>query len=168
MIYFLRSIFARRRSIIEADVLRTLANMLPVMAWTARADGYIDWYNARWYQYTGTTFEQMKGWGWQSVHDAKELLTVMDKWEHSIASGERFEMICPLRGSNGRFRYFMTRVEPMKDSDGNILRWFGTNTDIEHEHRDNLQSGNMVKALNDRLDRLEHGRGGGECSTKTT
>ncbi len=115
--------------------LRTLADAIPTLAWTARADGYIDWYNARWYEYTGTTPEQMAGWGWQAVHDPAVLPEVMARWQASIASGEAFEMTFPLRGSDGHFRTFLTRVSPVTGPDGRVLRWFGTNTDVEAEHR---------------------------------
>ncbi len=112
---------------------RTLADAIPTLAWTARPDGYIDWYNARWYEYTGTTPAQLAGWGWQSVHDPRVLPDVMTRWSASIASGEPFAMTFPLRGADGRFRAFLTRVVPVKDADGRVLRWFGTNTDVEAE-----------------------------------
>jgi len=112
---------------------RTMADAIPTLAWTARADGYIDWYNARWYEYTGTAPEQMAGWGWQSVHDAALLPSVLERWQASIATGERFEMTFPLRGADGRFRPFLTRVTPVTDAEGRVVRWFGTNTDVEAE-----------------------------------
>ncbi len=112
------------------EQFRTLANSIPNLAWWANADGYITWYNRRWYEYTGTTPEQMEGWGWQSVHDPEALPKVLERWQASIATGEPFEMEFPLRGADGIFRAFLTRVLPLKDSAGNVLRWFGTNTDI--------------------------------------
>jgi PAS domain S-box-containing protein len=112
---------------------RTLADAIPTLAWTARPDGHIDWYNARWYEYTGTTPEQMAGWGWQSVHDPAELPWVLDRWRRGIASGEPVEMTFPLRGADGRFRRFLTRITPVKDAGGRVVRWFGTNTDVEAE-----------------------------------
>jgi PAS domain S-box-containing protein len=107
-----------------------LADSIPQLAWSAAPDGHIYWYNKRWYEYTGTTLEQMKGWGWQSVHDPNELPSVLERWRASIASGEPFDMVFPLRGFDGRFRPFLTRVMPLRGADGRILRWFGTNTDI--------------------------------------
>ena len=91
------------------DRFRTMANAIPQLAWIARADGYIYWYNQRWYDYTGTTPEQMEGWGWQSVHDPQELPTVLERWKSSIATGQPFDMIFPLRGADGIFRPFLTR-----------------------------------------------------------
>jgi PAS domain S-box-containing protein len=116
----------------EAE-FRTLANAIPQLCWTANADGWITWYNRRWYEYTGTTREQMEGWGWQSVHDPEVLPRVLERWAVSIASGSPFEMVFPLRGADGVFRPFLTRVMPLKDSEGNVMRWFGTNTDISEQ-----------------------------------
>ena len=114
---------------------RTLAESIPQLAWMANPDGHIFWYNRRWYDYTGTTLEQMEGWGWQSVHDPDELPKVLGRWKGSIATGESFDMVFPLKGSDGVFRPFLTRVEPVKDGDGRVVRWFGTNTDITEQRR---------------------------------
>ena len=114
---------------------RTLANAIPQLCWIANADGWISWYNQRWYEYTGTTPEQMEGWGWQSVHDANILSTVMERWQVSIATGNPFDMTFPLRGADGVFRPFLTRVMPVCDQDGKVARWFGTNTDISEQQR---------------------------------
>jgi PAS domain S-box-containing protein len=110
---------------------RTMANSMSQLAWIAKADGFIFWYNQRWYDYTGTTPEQMEGWGWQSVHDPKALPNVMENWKGAIASGRPFEMEFPLRGANGRFRNFLTRGQPLKDSEGRVVQWFCTNTDVD-------------------------------------
>lgn len=103
---------------------------LPELAWTAQADGHIDFYNRRWYEYTGTTFEEMQGWGWQKVHDPELLPVVVERWTHSLSDGEPFEMEFTLRGADGTPRWFLTRVNPQRDEQGALLRWFGTNTDI--------------------------------------
>ena len=112
------------------EQFRTLANAIPQLCWIANADGWIFWYNERWYTYTGTTPEQMEGWGWQSVHDPEVLPAVLERWRASIVAGEPFEMVFPLRGADGEFRPFLTRVLPLKDTSGNVVRWFGTNTDV--------------------------------------
>lgn len=112
---------------------RGLANAVPQLVWMANPDGWIFWYNQQWYQYTGTTPEQMQGWGWQSVHDPQALPSVVSRWKHSLASGQPFEMTFPIRGADGLFRPFLTRVVPLHDQHGKITRWFGTNTDISAE-----------------------------------
>lgn len=110
--------------------LRQLANNIPHLAWIADATGSIHWYNDRWYDYTGTTFEQMAGWGWQSVHHPDRLEEIVKQWSGSVATGEPFEAIFPIRGADGEFRSFFTRVAPLRDATGTIIQWFGTNTDV--------------------------------------
>ena len=126
---------------------RTLADAIPQLCWMANADGWIFWYNQRWYEYTGTTPEQMEGWGWQSVHDPEVLPKVLERWKASIATGEPFDMTFPLRGADGVFRPFLTRVMPVRDSDGKVVRWFGTNTDISEQWK-------TEQALRDSEERL--------------
>lgn len=110
-----------------------IANNLPVLCWIARGDGYIFWYNRRWHDYCGSTPQAMEGWGWQSVHDPDELPGVMAQWQDSIATGKPFEMVFPLRGSDGVFRRFLTRIVPVTNDDGAVVRWIGTNTEVESQ-----------------------------------
>ena len=117
------------------EQFRTLADAIPQLCWTANADGWIFWYNRRWYEYTGTTPEQMEGWGWQSVHDPAVLPDVMVRWQASIATGKPFDMVFPLLGADGVFRPFLTRIMPVCDQSGKVARWFGTNTDISEQRR---------------------------------
>ncbi|HEX7891530.1 MAG TPA: PAS domain-containing protein [Ramlibacter sp.] len=112
---------------------RALADGMPQLAWMARPDGWIYWYNRRWYEYTGTTFEQMEGWGWRSVQDPVVLPAVVAQIRRSFETGEDFEMVFPLRGADGEFRPFLTRMLPLKDAEGHVLAWFGTNTDITQQ-----------------------------------
>ena len=116
--------------ILSDEQFRLLADNIPTLCWIANGDGYIVWYNRRWHEYCGTTPEEMEGWGWQSVHDPELLPQVMDRWTTSIATGEAFEMTFPLRGGDGVFRPFLTRIQPVRDASGSIARWFGVNTDI--------------------------------------
>ena len=116
------------------DDLLALAEQLPQLAWIADADGSIYWYNQGWYDYTGTSPEEMLGWGWQSVHDPAVLPDVIERWRAAIRSGQPFEMVFPLRGADGRYRPFLTRVRPSKSPEGRVVRWIGTNTDISDQH----------------------------------
>ncbi len=112
-----------------------IANFIPQLVWVADKDGSIYWYNQRWYDYTGTTFQEVSGWGWKRVHDPKYLPIVIERWKQAIASGEPFEMEFPLRRADGCFRMFITRVIAVRDCDDRIGRWIGTNTDIEESRR---------------------------------
>jgi PAS domain S-box-containing protein len=107
---------------------RTMADAIPQLVWIARTDGWVYWY-------TGTAPADVEGWGWQSVHDPAVLPAVLNRWKSSIASGEPFDMVFPLRGADGVFRIFLTRVMPLKDDRGQVLHWFGTSTDITTQRR---------------------------------
>jgi PAS domain S-box-containing protein len=130
------------------EELRTLANSIPQLAWMAHPNGHIFWYNRRWYEYTGTTHQQMEGWGWQLVHDPLLLPAVIGRWKHSLLTGDPFEMEFPLRGRDGQFRWFLTRVNPLREESGRIIRWFGTCTDVDHVKR-------VERALRDETRTLE-------------
>lgn len=110
--------------------LALLADNIPTLCWVARGDGYIVWYNRRWHEYCGTTPAAMEGWGWQDVHDPVELPEVIARWTACISAGEPFEMVFPLRGADGVFRPFLTRISPMRDATGAVVRWFGVNSEV--------------------------------------
>jgi PAS domain S-box-containing protein len=112
---------------------RVLADNIPNLAWMAKKDGHIYWYNDRWYDYTGTNPQDMEGWGWQSVHDPKTLPQVMKKWKKSLKNGQEFEMVFPIKGADGTFRPFLTRVAPLHNDAGEVEQWIGTNTDISEQ-----------------------------------
>ncbi|WP_425615478.1 PAS domain S-box protein [Anatilimnocola sp. NA78] len=114
---------------------RTLADNMSQLAWMADASGALFWYNRRWYDYTGTTFEQMEGWGWQAVQDPAHLPRVVARYQHSISSGEAWEDTFPLRSASGDYRWFLSRAIPIRDDAGSIVRWFGTNTDVTEQRK---------------------------------
>lgn len=114
---------------------RTLADSIPQLAWMAESSGDLLWYNRRWYEFTGTTPQEMIGWGWQSVHDPEMLPQVLVQWRASLASGQPFEMVFPLRAADGSYRDFLTKALPVRDAGGKVVRWFGTNTDITQQRR---------------------------------
>jgi len=115
--------------------LRLIADSIAQLMWTAGPDGSLDWYNRRWYEYTGQTPAEALGWGWQAVHHPSDLPAVMEKWPQAIASGEKFEMEFRLRRHDGTFRWFLTQALPLRDAAGRIIRWYGTNTDIDDARR---------------------------------
>ncbi len=129
---------------------KALANSIPNLAWMARPDGWIFWYNEKWYNYTGTTPEEMAGWGWQSVHHPDVLPMMLERWTAALQQGEFFQMIFPLRGADGVYRPFLTRVEPLRQN-GEIVGWYGTNTDVTEQERDRERLQLLVHELNHRV-----------------
>lgn len=117
------------------EVLRALANTIPQLAWMAEPDGAIVWFNERWYEYTGTTPEGAAGWGWQGTVDPDVLPAMQEHWASSLRTGEPFEMEYPIRGADGQYRWFLTRVNAVRDRRGKVVRWFGTNTDVDQVKR---------------------------------
>jgi PAS domain S-box-containing protein len=128
----LRAREALRQSQLE---VRALADSMPQLAWIAEQDGTMVWYNQRWYDYTGTTPEQMAGDGWQRVYAPDCLEAMSAHWQQSCASGDIFELEVPIRSASGEFRWFLTRANPVRSNDGCLLRWFGTSTDVDQVKR---------------------------------
>jgi PAS domain S-box-containing protein len=108
----------------------TLADHMSQLAWMADAKGGIYWYNQRWFDYTGATLDDMQGWGWTKVHHPDHIDRVVTRIQRSWDTGESWEDTFPLRGKDGEYRWFLSRAVPIRDATGNILRWFGTNTDV--------------------------------------
>lgn len=121
---------------------RMLSDNIAQLAWIAEADGAIHWYNKRWYDYTGSTPEEMDGWGWSKVHHPDHIDRVTANWREALASGTAWEDTFPLRGRDGRYRWFLSRARPIMDDDGTIACWFGSNTDVteQREQADAIQT----------------------------
>ena len=137
----------------EGEQFRLLAESIPQMAWMAQPDGSIFWYNQRWYDYTGTSLPEMRAGGWDRVHHPETLSLVSERWRRSIATGEPLELEFPLRGRDGGYRWFLTRVIPIRHADGRLQMWLGTSTDVTELRgmREELQ------AFRDRLDLCAEG-----------
>jgi PAS domain S-box-containing protein len=112
---------------------RQLAEHLPTPCWISDPDGRIIWVNGAWLAYTGKDVETLDREGLAVIHDPEVLRSVQRKWAETKAAGVADEMVFPLRGRDGVFRPFHTRVVPLRDGEGRIWRWFGTNTDISRE-----------------------------------
>ena len=124
-----------RKQVVDAlkesgERFRTLADNISQFAWMGDDAGWIIWYNRRWYDYTGMTFEEMEGWGWQQVLHPDHLQRVVKTWQQALDAGEPWEDTFPLRGLDGTYRWFLSRALPIQDAEGRVIRWFGTNTDI--------------------------------------
>ncbi|GHO78415.1 hypothetical protein KSD_61860 [Ktedonobacter sp. SOSP1-85] len=120
--------------------LHVLAETVPQLAWTTRPDGRLDYCNQRYYEYTQADFEQLHGYGWrQFLHpeDAERMLALR---QHTLQTGEPFESEHRLRnGQTGAYRWFLARAMPVRDEAGQIVKWFGTSTDIEEQKRTEQQ-----------------------------
>ncbi|NVO30489.1 PAS domain-containing protein [Hymenobacter lapidiphilus] len=109
----------------------TLADTIPQLAWMADEAGSIFWYNQRWFDFTGTTLEQMQGWNWQKVHHPEHVERVTAYFRKAITEGhDAWEDTFPLRRHDGEYRWFLSRALPIRNEAGHIVRWCGTNTDI--------------------------------------
>ncbi len=124
------SVLPRQALARSEELFRTLAENISQLAWMMDATGWIFWYNQRWYEFTGTTLEQMQGWGWMAVHHPDHVGRVVEQFRESIEKGEDWEDTFPLRGKDGEYRWFLSRAHPIRAADGRILRWFGTYTDV--------------------------------------
>jgi len=137
---------ARMRA--ERDrAFHALAEAIPVIVWSANHEGWLDWYNNRWYEYTGQTPEAAAGWGWQSAHHPEDFPRVMEAWPRAIATGERFEMEFRLRRHDGAYHWFLARAEPQKDEHGRVVRWYGSNVDIQAQKEALEQSRRVTQTL---------------------
>ena len=120
-----------------------LADSMTQLAWMADPAGAVNWYNKRWYEYTGTTRETMLGDGWIAVHHPDYANGVFAKIKENWKTPTVWEMTFPLRSTNGDFRWFLTRAVPLRNADGKVLQWFGTNTDI---HDQKLAADELARA----------------------
>ncbi|MEZ6014797.1 MAG: PAS domain S-box protein [Planctomycetota bacterium] len=111
----------------------TLADHMSQLAWMADRNGSIFWFNRRWCEYTGTTQEEMQGWGWTSVHHPDHVDRVVARIQEAWETGAEFEDTFPLRGADGGYRWFLSRALPIRDANGEVLRWLGTNTDVTEQ-----------------------------------
>ena len=124
----------RRRAeqaLIESEAnFRVLADSMPQLSFMSHANGEVFWWNQRFAEYTGQTLEAVQGWGWSVLYDPEDLPSITQAWLVSLERGEPFEMELRLKAANGAYQWFLSRVTPVRDSEGRIWRWFGTNTDI--------------------------------------
>ncbi|HEX8139820.1 MAG TPA: PAS domain S-box protein [Pyrinomonadaceae bacterium] len=116
---------------------RSLADAMPQIVWTARADGHFDYYNRRWFEYTGLTEEEsFAAEGWRAVLHPEDVEVCRERWYKSIRTGEEFKSELRFkRASDSSYRWHLGRALPMRDREGRVLKWFGTSTDIDDQKR---------------------------------
>ena len=125
----LRSAFEEIRN--SEARLRKIIDTIPTLAWCSLADGTGIFWNRRWHEYTGLSLEVARGWGWQDAIHPEDLKEITDKWRGFLASGQAGEVEGRLRRFDGVYRWFLFRAEPLRDESGNIVNWYGTDTDID-------------------------------------
>lgn len=111
--------------------LRSIAEAIPHQVWTALPDGRVDYNNHRWYEYTGATAEQLQNTGWASIVHPDDLPRVAATWNQAIATGNPYQVEARLRSAQGEYRWFLGQAIPLRDEQGQIIKWYGTNTDIQ-------------------------------------
>jgi len=121
-------------SILNERHLRLVINTIPTMAWSLRPDGVVDFLNQRWLDYSGLSLEQYVEEPTGMIHP-EDIPRVLEKWLANMAVGEPFEDEMRLRRADGEFRWFLVRDVPLRDERGNIVKWYGTSTDIEDRKR---------------------------------
>ena len=112
---------------------RTMAEAVPEMIWTATPDGMDDFFNDKWFDYTGRTPEQTLGRGWTATVHPDDLAPCLAKWDNALRTGEPYDVEYRLRGRDGIYRWFLGRANPILNSTGEVIKWFGTCTDIENQ-----------------------------------
>ena len=115
---------------------RTLADFVPQIVWVTRPDGYHEYYNRRWYDFTGVPLGSTDGEGWNGVFHPDDQPRAWDRWRHSLATGEPYEIEYRLRRADGAYRWVLGQALPERDATGAIVRWFGTCTDIDDRKRE--------------------------------
>ena len=134
---------------------RLMAELMPQLVWSTTPDGYHDWFNARWYAYTGMPrpeapggeHEVPQGWSWKDYLHADDVARAQAAWSHALATGSPYEVEYRFReAATGAYRWFIGRAMPMRDADGRIVRWFGTCTDIDDAKQGELALGVLADA----------------------
>jgi PAS domain S-box-containing protein len=129
------------------DRLRLVVDTLPAMVWSKLPEGSADFLNQRFREYTGLTLEEGLGWGWMNAFHPED--RAEEEWRAAFAAGEPFEREARLRRADGVYRWFLLRAAPLRDERGNVVKWYGTTTDIEDRRR-------AEEALQEAQDKLAH------------
>lgn len=121
--------------LMSREHFKFLADNIPVIVWTAKPDGNYDYYNQRWFEYTGKTFDESKGWGWQSVVHPDDLSPSLIAWNNSLKTGEPFKVEDRKMGQDGIYRWHLGHALPFKNDKNKIIAWFGICTDIDDQKK---------------------------------
>jgi len=129
---------------------RTITEVMPQMVWSARADGYTDFFNARWYEFTGAPEGSTDGNGWRALYHPDDQEEIAARWSASLRTGDPYEIECRLRHRSGGYRWVLSRAAPMREA-GRAVRWFGSCTDIDEMKRAQEHRKLLMEELNHRV-----------------
>src|SRR5216684_2082234 len=115
--------------------LSSIINTIPMLAWSARPDGFCDFLNQRWLDFTGLSAEQACGSGWGTTIHPDDAKGVLDSWQMALVTGQLADVEARMRRFDGEYRWFLLRASPLRDESGKIVKWYGTNTDIDDRKR---------------------------------
>jgi len=133
--------------VLESEArFRTMAEAMPQIVWMTRPDGYHEYYNNRWYEFTGLTPEQSIGWGWSDPLHPDDLERSKARWQLSVEGGVPYEIEYRFRAADGKYRWFLARANPIRNERGTVTRWLGTCTDIDDSKRSAERLEDLVEA----------------------
>ena len=135
---------------------RALADAMPLIVWTAQPNGESNYYNQQWFNYTGMTLEETKGWGWQPVVHPDDLRHCIDRWSQTLRTGEPYEIDYRFKRTDGTYRWHLGRALPVRDQQGKIVSWVGTCTDIDDQKRVESALKTSDQALKARAEELNY------------
>ncbi|MDJ1480938.1 PAS domain-containing sensor histidine kinase [Cytophagaceae bacterium YF14B1] len=134
---------------------KLLSETIPQLIWTATPDGLVDYVNCRWIEYTGLSMEQSKNYGWATAFHPEDLPTLQEHWQKALYTTNLHQVEARIRNVEGIYRWFLIRAMPLKDSQGQVIEWFGTNTDIEEQKRLSEQLQTLTEQLSVANDTLQ-------------
>lgn len=156
---------ARKQAEASQEYYRFLAESLPQMVWTANPDGEVDYYSQRWCDYLGVPPSQLLEEGWASMVHPDDLGRCVEIWTHCLQTGQNYEIEVRIKNTDGQYRWYLGQALAMRDSQGNIIKWFGTNTDIDDRKRAEEERAKLLEreqtaralaeAATDRVQRLQ-------------
>ncbi len=117
------------------EKFRTLADSVPQMVWISTPDGFNTYCNRRWVEYTGMSLEESSGSGWSTPYHEDDKQVAWEAWNQAVATGKHYQVESRLRAADGSYRWFLTQVEPLRDTSGSVVKWFGSCTEIEEMKR---------------------------------
>ena len=127
--------------------LRVVLDSIPQLVWTTTAEGYHEYYNARWYEYTGLTFQETRGEGWNAVLHPDDRERAGERWRHSLSTGDPYSIEYRFRRHDGVYRWFLGQALPQYGPDGQLVRWFGTCTDVDDQKRAEAERDALILEL---------------------